>query len=157
MEKYKIDFPAKKIIITQKFEKAMQKPDSDEYALVKQLVADYPFLSVKKQTRRSPASYRDKDVTKTIRHPNKNLTYKHMESFINALPNHEEYMKEYVFIKGIASKLQLQQYALVNQWFVRQFPKFRSAPLFYVSNIVPITDRNKFIQDAIQKKEKEAS
>lgn len=156
MEKYRIDFQSKKIIITHKFERAMQNTDSEEYKLIKKLLADCPSLTVASKTRRSPSYYCNKDGTRTTAHPNKNITYEHMESFINALPNHDEYMKEYRFIKDIAAGLQINEYSLVNKWFVKQFPKFRSDPFFYVSNVVSLTDRRSFIQEAT-KKEEEAS
>ena len=61
------------------------------------------------------------------------MTYARMEKFINALPNSEELLKPFTFLKATG------EYANVRRWFEAQFPYYRSNPLFYYnSNVIPL-------------------
>ena len=89
----------------------------------------------------------------------KNLTYDNMEIFIEALPNHEEYLTEFKFARYHASKLQTSGYVLVRRWFAAQFPKFRENPMFYLHNhpnLISFADIKEQVENEKRNKEKEA-
>ena len=68
-----------------------------------------------------------------------------MEKFISALPQNEEYMREYTFVKEFGSLVQTNAYTLVRKWFVAQFPEFRKNPLFYLNNTPQIVKASTFM------------
>lgn len=131
MENYKINFVSKTLIVTAAFEKAMNDPDSEEYKRYIQLQHDIPGLKVSRRTHKSPSKYRSKSGEVSYCHQYKHLTYENMESFIKALPKHDELMEVYNYIRYGAGLVQTSCYAAVRRWFEAQFPDFRKNPLFY--------------------------
>lgn len=142
MNAYKIDYTANTITITAAFAKAMQNPDSAEYKLIKKIQHDFPKMEIVSRSHKRPSAYHSKSGETFNCNPFKNLKYENMERFINALPNSEKYWKEYETARAM-SFAQTNGYAHVRKWFVAQFPKFRSNPLFYVSNVVELVSAAK--------------
>lgn len=77
-----------------------------------------------------------------------------MERFISALPNSEEYQREFEFMRDYAAAVQHNGYSLVREWFVRQFPEFRKNPLFYLNNAPVLLPGTTVIADTEAKMDK---
>ena len=72
-----------------------------------------------------------------------------MERFIKSLPQSDELMKVYRFIRYDAGLVQTSCYTAVRRWFEAQFPDFRKNPIFYFNQDFPvITDIEPFIKEA---------
>ena len=73
---------------------------------------------------------------------------------MNALPESDskvKVMEAYAFLRYGAGFVQANAYKTVRDWFIAQFPKFRSNPLFYISNEVKVIDLTAFAEQAQQK------
>ena len=147
MEKFVFDVISQTLTITAKFAKMMNDPQSDEYKLVQQFRKDFPNLTIAKKTHKSATHYTTKSGEKFNCNQFKNLTYDHMEKFINALPKSESYLREYTFVKDFASAIQTNGYTLVRKWFVAQFPEFRKNPLFYLSHSPELVSGATFLEE----------
>ena len=152
MEKCKICLCSNPITITAAFERAMQNPESVEYKFLAKVRQDFPSLRIVKKSHASPRQYTNKSGETFVCNPFKNLTYKHMESFIASLPKSEEYIKAYHFLKDACGRLQINAYAVVRRWFAEQFPQYRKNPLFYLHNDPDIVEVTKYLPDAAEKK-----
>ena len=142
MNTYKMDFTTKTLTITKAFADAAADPNSAEYSLLMKFHQDIPNLIVVQKTHKTPSKYRNANGETTKRNQFKNLTYKNMERFMNALPQREELMKVYHFLRYDAGLVQSSAYKTVRDWFMAQFPKFRSNPLFYTNNTVEVIKPN---------------
>ena len=147
MEKFKFDVVSQTLTITAKFNEQMANPESAEYKLVMQFRADFPNLTIARKTHKTPSHYTTKSGEKFNCNQFKNLTYDRMEKFISALPQNEEYMREYTFVKEFGSLVQTNAYTLVRKWFVAQFPEFRKNPLFYLNNTPQIVKASTFMAE----------
>ena len=145
MEKFKFDVVSQTLTITAKFNEKMADRESDEYKLVMGFRDDFPNLTIARKTHKTPSHYTTKSGEKFNCNQFKNLTYDRMENFISALPQNEEYMREYTFVKKFASSVQTNAYALVRKWFMAQFPEFRKNPLFYLNNTPQIVKASAFM------------
>ena len=76
----------------------------------------------------------------------KNLTYANMERFMNVLPNADDYIQVYELVKRI-SAASPSQYAVVRRWFKKQFPMYKSDPVFYVFNQPELIDFKEFLDE----------
>lgn len=148
MNTYKIDFAKNTITITADFAEKMQNPLSAEYQLIKEIRADFPDMQIVKRTHKTPAKYKNNQGETFNCNQFKNLKYENMERFIKVLPNSEEYLQAYNFLKNCGSLVQTARYTVVRKWFVAQFPEFRKNPLFYLYNDVKVIDIAPFIQEA---------
>lgn len=140
MEKYRLVITSKTLMITEKFAKKMNDPESEEYRLVKRFSDDFPGLVIMRETHKSPTRYQTKSGERYSCNQFKNLTYERMEKFIAGIPQNEGLKREYSLIRYYAGEVQHNRYALVRKWFVEQFPEFRKNPLYYFNNtpdIVP--------------------
>lgn len=147
MEKFNFDVVSQTLTISAKFAKAMNNPESGEYNLAAKLKTDFPDLTLSKRTHRTATHYTTKSGEKFNCNQFKNLTYERMERFISALPNSQEYQKEFEFMRDYASLVQHNGYSLVREWFVKQFPDFRKNPLFYLSNAPTVLPGTAVIAD----------
>ena len=147
METYKYDVVSQTLTVTAKFAKMMNDPSSEEYKLVVQFQRDFPNLRVVKRTHKSPRRYETKSGEKFNCNQFKNLTCDRMEQFIEALPNHDAYLREFKFVRYTASRIQTNGYKLVREWFVAQFPEYRKNPLFYLYNAPELVSGGKFLAD----------
>ena len=134
MEKYRLDVMNKTLTISKAFESKMRCGNGDEYKLYTKLMRDIPGLTVVRQTHRTPTTYTASSGEKFTCNQFKNLSYKNMEHFMAALPEHDKYFAEYQYIRNNAGKIQTSGYSLVRRWFMAQFPQFRKNPLFYLYN-----------------------
>ena len=146
MNGYKLDLANKTLTITKAFADAAAKSTaSEEYRLFTQLQHDIQGLRIVQKTHRTPDSYTTRDGETYRCNQFKNLTYDHMEAFINELPNNEKFIEAYSFLRYSGGAVQTNRYAAVRRWFVAQFPYYRKNPLFYLRNDVDIIDITQFI------------
>ena len=156
MNAYNVDFAKMTITITADFAKKMNDPTSSEYQIICQFHKDFPAMKVVNRTHRTPSKYVSKKTgQKSKCNPYKKLTYKNMESFINGLPDAEQYLKSYNFLKDCGGLTAPSHYAIVRRWFVDQFPKYYENPIFYLYNKVAVIDCSPYLKTA-QEKDKDA-
>ena len=141
MNAYKIDFAAKTLTIIKAFADTAADPASTEYAIIRQFQKDIEGLKIVRKTHKTPTKYRNASGETTRCNQFKNLTYDNMERFMNALPESDDkvkMMETYAFIRYDAGLIQPSAYAAVRSWFVAQFPKYRTDPIFYLNNKVEV-------------------
>lgn len=147
MENYKLDPVSKTLVVSAAFAKAMNDPTSEEYKLFVRLQHDIPTLEVSRRTHRSPSKYRSRSGEVFRCNQYKHLTYENMEHFIAALPQNDELMEVYDYIRYGAGLVQTSCYAAVRRWFEAQFPDFRKNPLLYFNHdFKVISDIEPFIK-----------
>ena len=135
MKNYVFSVVSQTLTMSAAFEKAMiESRESEEYKFYMRLREDFPNLRVVRKTHKTPTHYNNSDGTKTARNKHNNLTYERMERFMNALPDGAEYLAAYRELRGKAEDMCASPYAAVSAWFMKQFPQFRSNPLFYLDN-----------------------
>ena len=155
---YSVNYIDGTITVNSSFYEQMQNPTSEEYKLVKAIRADYPEMRIVNRTHKTPSKYTSKSTGETFNcNQFKNLTYKNMEGFINGLPNSQDYLKAYNFIKNCGSLPLTSRYTVVRKWFVAQFPEFRKNPLFYLYNEVKVVDIAPFIEEEQNRTEKQSA
>ena len=157
MKGYTLNLSAKTLTITKAFEDAVSKGEGEAYDLYTKFMREIPGLTVVRKTHATPRKYTNKQGEKFNCNQFKNLTYDNMEGFINGLPNNEEYLKAYNFIKNCGSLPQTSRYTAVRKWFVAQFPEFRKNPLFYLYNEVKVVNIAPYIQEAQERAEELAA
>ena len=139
---YVIDFAKQTLTLTAAFVDAANNPENEEYALLCQFQRDFPNLRIVRKKHKTPTRYRNSDGSTTARNKHNNLTYERMERFMNALPDGAEYLTAYCELREKADAMCASPYSAVSDWFMRQFPQFRSNPLFYLDNkpkVIPIS------------------
>ena len=141
--------------MTKAFEEAVISGEGEEYKLYTRLMKEYPGITVIRKTHKSPTVYNNKKGPKTYCNQFKNLTYKNMERFIEAIPNHEPFLKEFKFLEKKASKLQTNGYKVVREWFVAQFPEYRNNPAFYLYHTPNVINAAELFKDVAAEAEKE--
>ena len=154
MKGYTLSLSAKTLTITKAFEDAVSKGEGEAYDLYTKFMREIPGLTVVRKTHKTPTKYTSKSTGEKFNcNQFKNLTYDNMEGFINGLPNSEDYLKAYNFIKNCGSLPLTSRYTAVRKWFVAQFPEFRKNPLFYLYNEVKVVNIAPFIQEAQERAE----
>ena len=148
MEKYKFDVSKNTLTLSAAFIEAMNNPESEEYALVCKFREDFPNLNVVRKTHAKPTHYHNSDGTKTTYQKHKNLTYERMERFMSALPDGEDYLASYWSLREKAEAMCASPYSAVSAWFMKQFPKFRANPLFYLDNSPKVIDFSAILEEA---------
>ena len=158
MKGYTLSLSAKTLTITKAFEDAVSKGEGEAYDLYTKFMREIPGLTVVRKTHKTPTKYTSKSTGEKFNcNQFKNLTYDNMEGFINGLPNSEDYLKAYNFIKNCGSLPLTSRYTAVRKWFVAQFPEFRKNPLFYLYNEVKVVNIAPFIQEAQERAEELAA
>ena len=148
MDTYKYDVVSQTLTVTAKFAEMMNDPSSEEYKLVVRFQRDFPNLRVVKRTHKSPKRCTSKSTGEKFKcNQFKNLTCDRMKEFIEALPNHDAYLREFKFVRYTASRIQANSYKVVREWFVAQFPEYRKNPLFYLYNAPELVSGGKFLAD----------
>ena len=154
MKGYTLSLATKTLTITKAFEDAVSKGEGEAYDLYTKFMREIPGLTVIRKTHATPSKYVSKSTGEKFNcNQFKNLTYDNMEGFINGLPNSEDYLKAYNFIKNYGSLPLTSRYTAVRKWFVAQFPEFRKNPLFYLYNEVKVVNIVPFIQEAQERAE----
>ncbi len=157
MEKFKVDFTSKTLTITKAFAEKAENPNSKEYKTLRRIIKDFPDFEVVRKTHKTPSKYRTKDGEEYNCNPNRHLTYKKMEIFIDSLKDGEskkEVKNAYKFLRYKAGGVQTSTYKTVRDWFVEQFPYYRKDPLFYIKNQLEVIDYKPFLE---QKETEDAS
>jgi len=135
MKNYVFSVVSQTLTMSAAFEKAMiESRESEEYKFYMRLREDFPNLRVVRKTHATPTHYNNSDGTRTTRNKHNDLTYERMERFLNALPDGAEYLTAYWELREKANDMCASPYAAVSAWFMKQFPQFRSNPLFYLDN-----------------------
>lgn len=145
MERSKFEPVSKTLVITEAFQKKMQDVTSEEFRYYTKLMDAIPDLKIVNRTHKTPRTYTTKDGATFHCNPSKNLKYVNMENFIAGLPNGEEYMKEYMFLKECAALVQTSRHNLVKKWFLAQFPNFRTNPLVYIYQSPEVVSAEQFV------------
>lgn len=145
MERSIFDPVSKTLTITEGFQKKMQDVESKEFQYYSKMMASIPGLKVVHRTHKTPRSYTTKDGQVFACNPGKNLKYQNMENFIAGLPNAEQYMREYNFLRECAADLQTSRHNLVKKWFLAQFPNFRTNPLVYLNQVPTPINAKEFV------------
>lgn len=153
MNGYRLDLAKKTLTITKAFEEAVSKGDTKEYDIYMKFLHEIPGLTVVHRTHKSPTRYTNKQGEKFYCNQFKNLKYENMEGFIKGLPNHKDLLDAFNFLRNNASLVQTARYKVVREWFVAQFPHFRTNPLYYLYNPVKVIDIAPFIQESQDKAE----
>ena len=157
MKGYKIDFTASTITITADFAKKMNDPTSAEYKTISQIKKDFPQMKIINRTHATPRKYVSKSTGEKFNcNQFKNLTYENMETFISGLPNAEQYMTAFNFLKDCGSLPLTSRYTAVRRWFVDQFPEFRKNPLFYLYNEVSVINFTPYFERAKEESKEKA-
>ena len=131
---FSLDIANKTLTINSAFAEAIEAGEGADYQTYLRLMKDIPGLTVIRKTHATPSKYRSKNGETFKCNQFKNLKYENMETFMWGLPNGEDYMNEYLFLKNYAAEIQTNGYSLIRRWFVAQFPMFRKNPLFYIHN-----------------------
>lgn len=148
MEKYSLDIVNKTLTMTKAFADEVSKGFGEEYELYLKLAKDIPNLTVIKKTHRTPSKYVSKiSGEKTSCNQFKGLTYKKMEGFISCL-NNDDVEVAYNMVKAMAIASKKNAHIYVAEWFVKQFPKFRNDPMFYLFNDFDVIDFKSYIKEA---------
>lgn len=148
MKKHKLSVFKNTLLLSADFVEAMNDLNSPEYRYYKHLVTEFPGLKVSKMTHSTPKKYKSHQTgAVTKRYPTKNLTFERMEAFIRLLPDCEEYLDNYSFLRSGAGGTALSAYALTCKWFMRQFPKFRATPEWYLYNHPLAVSAERFISE----------
>ena len=148
MEKYKFDFTNNTLTITKAFaDKAETDPESVEYKTLMRFRKDFPNLTIVRKSHKSPKKYQTKSGEVYNCNQYKNLTYANMERFISVLPNSDDLMQVYYYLRYNLGKVQTNAYKKVREWFVAQFPLYRKDPLFYIKNEVKVIDISQFVSE----------
>lgn len=150
---FTLDVVNKTLTINSAFAKAIEMGEGDDYKTYLRLKKDIPGLTIVKRTHKTPSKYHTKSGETFNCNQFKNLTYNNMENFINALPENEELIKAYLFLKYAGALPQTSRYTAVRRWFVAQFPEFRKNPLFYLYNPVKVVDITPFLNQQEEEKE----
>ncbi len=146
MNAYKMDFASKTLTLTKAFSDACADPTSAEYAILTHFQRDFPDLKIVRKTHKTPTKYHNASGETTRCNQFKKLTYENMERFMNTFTNSEEYLKVYYFLRYEAGFIQTSAYKTVREWFVKQFPEYRSNPLFYINNAPKVIDITPFLE-----------
>ena len=148
MKGYTLSLATKTLTITKAFEDAVSKGEGEAYDLYTKFMREIPGLTVVRKTHKTPTKYTSKSTGETFNcNQFKNLKYENMEGFINGLPNKQDYLPAYNFIKNCGSLPLTSRYTAVRKWFVAQFPEFRKNPLFYLYNEVKVVDIAPFVEE----------
>ena len=159
MEKYKFDFTTKTLTITKAFaDKAEKDPESAEKNTILRFQKDFPDMSIRLRTHKTPSKYHAKSGEVYNCNQYKNLSYNKMERFINALPegeNRDKVKEAYNYLRYGTGLVQTSTYKAVREWFVAQFPEYRKDPLFYLYNEVVIIDLKPILDQQAKKEAKQ--
>ena len=143
---YKIDFTTNTLTMNYKFNAASQEYGTAENKLVKEILNDFPSLSVVVKAGRE------------VKTPNKNkrLTYANMKKHIAAYENSAELLDVFDTVEAL-SKSAASPYKFVSDWFVAQFPDYNKAPAFKDGKLIVLPVKIPDIKDyKIKKADKTA-
>lgn len=114
---YKMDFRKCALTITKEFERRAMDTNSEEYATLTKLRADFPNLRIVMKA--APKRKRN----------NLKPTYDKMVNYLSCQPNSTILLNQFIEVKE-RSKSQENPYQFVRDWFLSSFPDFRKIPKF---------------------------
>lgn len=124
---YKVLFATNTVVMSYKFSAAAAKYGTKEYKIMKGIRRDFPGMA------EIVVSGREKKTP----HPNTRLTYENMEIHINAYENANDLLEVFETVKAL-SKVCASPYKYVHDWFVAQFPNYKSTPIFQDNKLTVI-------------------
>lgn len=124
---YKMDFIKCTLTITKEFERRAMDTNSEEYATLTKLRADFPNLRI--VMRATPKRKRN----------NLKPTYDKMVNYLSCQTNSINLLNQFIEVKE-RSKSQENPYKFVRDWFLSSFPDFGELPKFKESEY-PIAQR----------------
>ena len=153
MNGYKFDAVKQTLTLSASFADAMNDPESGEYALVLRFQHDFPSLVIVRKTHKTPSRYKNSDGSTTTRNKHRGLTYERMERFILALSPKDDtdYLEAFYTVREKAEEMCASPYDAVSKWFMRQFPDFRSNPLYYIEHQPEIIDFSAVLEQVKKK------
>ncbi len=127
------------ITITKAFAEKLQNPNSEESKIYRAIKADNPSIVTVQRTHKTKSGHVN---------ASKLLTYSNMVAYMELLPRAEEYLTAFNNLLTCANITCLSPYAVVRNWFVNQFPKYRTDPMFYLTNDVDVLPTDKYLTEA---------
>ena len=124
---YKVLFATNTVVMSYKFSAAAAEYGTKEYKIMKGIRRDFPGMA------EVVVSGREKKTP----HPNTRLTYENMEIHINAYENANDLLEVFETVKAL-SKVCASPYKYVHDWFVAQFPNYKSTPIFQDNKLTVI-------------------
>ena len=124
---YKIIFNENMVVMNYKFAELAGQYGTKEYKIMKGIRRDFPGMA------EIVVSGREKKTP----HPNTRLTYENMEIHINAYENANDLLEVFETVKAL-SKVCASPYKYVHDWFVAQFPNYKSTPIFQDNKLTVI-------------------
>ena len=124
---YKVLFATNTVVMSYKFSAAAAEYGTKEYKIMKGIRRDFPGMA------EITVSGREKKTP----HPNTRLTYENMEIHINAYENANDLLEVFETVKAL-SKVCASPYKYVHDWFVAQFPNYKSTPIFQDNKLTVI-------------------
>lgn len=124
---YKVLFATNTVVMSYKFSAAAAEYGTKEYKIMKGIRRDFPGMA------EIVVSGREKKTP----HPNTRLTYENMEIHINAYENANDLLEVFETVKAL-SKVCASPYKYVHDWFVAQFPNYKSTPIFQDNKLTVI-------------------
>ena len=130
---YKVDFTTDTLIVNYKFYAASQEYGSPEYKMVKNIMRDFPRLTISVQAGR--------DVTTANK--NKRMTYENMRKHIEAYENSADLLEVFETVKALSKPL-ANPHKFVADWFRAQFPDYAAVPTFKDNRlfVIPKSPKN---------------
>lgn len=117
MNGYKINFATNTITMNYKFAAATEQYGTNEYNLIKGILADFPTMKRIVKAGREITTPR----------PYKRLTYANMGKYISAFANSDELLEIFETVKTLSAPLK-SPYKYVRTWFELQFPEYKNIP-----------------------------
>ena len=124
---YKVLFATNTVVMSYKFSAAAAEYGTKEYKIMKGIRRDFPGMA------EIVVSGREKKTP----HPNTRLTYENMEIHINAYENANDLLEVFETVKAL-SKVCASPCKYVHDWFVAQFPNYKSTPIFQDNKLTVI-------------------
>ena len=124
---YQVLFATNTVVMSYKFSAAAAEYGTKEYKIMKGIRRDFPGMA------EIVVSGREKKTP----HPNTRLTYENMEIHINAYENANDLLEVFETVKAL-SKVCASPYKYVHDWFVAQFPNYKSTPIFQDNKLTVI-------------------
>ena len=124
---YKVLFATNTVVMSYKFSAAAAEYGTKEYKIMKGIRRDFPGMA------EITVSGREKQTPP----PNTRLTYENMEIHINAYENANDLLEVFETVKAL-SKVCASPYKYVHDWFVAQFPNYKSTPIFQDNKLTVI-------------------
>ena len=146
---YKLDFATNTLTVNYKFNKALSDFGSPEYNRYKDILADFPNLTVVVKAGR--------EITTTRR--TKRLTYENMATYMGCFENSEALLRRFSLVQK-RSKALASPYKYVRDWFEAQFPDYKSSTTFTEGKpaiaMVPAPDMSLYKQKDDEEEELDA-